>query len=225
MNNTLEGNLDWIQFNQVEIKKGEYPLELFVEDEKVEAINQQDIVFAAQDLLPDFQTPSLEYRQISPSKYVVNVVGAIESFPLIFSETYHSGWKMFVDKHLQASLGTAFISENNQGTIQNNNLNPGKFYDIFSRVPSLDTNHFQVNNFANVWWIDLAELEKEGKIQKNSDGTYNFSVTLEFEPQKYFYIGLTVSLFTLFSCISYLLYKFFTWLYNRRRKSSSIIEE
>lgn len=216
---------DWVIYNQVDIQKGEYPLELFVNGEKVEAVNQQDILFVAENLLSDFEIPTLEYTQVSPSKYVVNIVGASENFPLIFSETYHPGWKMFVEKNLRTASGTKFISENNQGTIQNNNLDQGKFYDIFSRQPSLDENHFQINNFANAWWVDVSQLEKDGKITKNIDGTYDFSVTLEFEPQKYFYIGLAISGFTLMSCLSYLLYKLIVWLYNRPQKSSSSFDE
>jgi len=55
------------------------------------------------------------------------------------------------------------------------------------RVP--DEYHFMANGYANAWYI-------------NKTGTY--TITLEFWPQKLFYIGSTISITTLTICVLYL---------------------
>ncbi|MCX6781632.1 MAG: alpha-(1-_3)-arabinofuranosyltransferase family protein [Candidatus Magasanikbacteria bacterium] len=201
----------WKYFAQIELEKGEHLFNLYIGTTVVDAINSGDIVLSAENLTEPIKTPQLEYKQINPTKYIVNVHGASESFPLIFSESFHPGWKIYIQPAL-ATQGTGkFISENNQGTIQNENLNGGKFYDVLFRKPVLDEKHLLINGFANSWWIDVGELEKQGKIAKNVDGTYDFSVYIEFEPQKFFYIGLVISGLTLLACLLYLLANAYHW--------------
>lgn len=43
-------------------------------------------------------TPILEFKKINPIKYRVVVHGAKSSFPLVFSESFHDGWKAYVNK-------------------------------------------------------------------------------------------------------------------------------
>ena len=200
------GRDGWDYFNQVELDQGEHSFKVYVDNKLINAINSGDIVFSAEDLAEPIKTPKLEYKQINPTKYIVNVIGATESFPLIFSESFHPGWKIYVQPKLAGKTWGEFVSEDNQGTIQNDNLNGGKFYDLLFRKPVLDDKHILINGFANSWWMDLAELEKQGMINKNKDGSYDFSVYMEFEPQKYFYIGLLISGVTLIGCVGYLIY-------------------
>lgn len=169
-------------------------------------IKQDDKFRLANKLTEPTKAVQLEYEQINPTKYVVNVNGASESFPLIFSESFHPGWKIYVQPVLVSEGSGQFISEENQGTTQNQNINGGKFYDLLFRKPVLDKNHFLINGYANSWWIDIAELEKQGKVRKNEDGKYDFSVNIEFEPQKYFYLGGIISITTLIACLSYLIW-------------------
>jgi len=204
----------WNYFSQVELDKGEYDLKLYIGETLINTINSGDIVLAAENLVDPIKTPQLEYRQINPTKYIVNVTKASESFPLIFSESFHPAWKIYVAPDLAGQGTGQFISENNQGTVQNDNLNGMHFYDLMFRKPVLDDKHLLINGFANAWWIDINELAKQGKITKNADGTYNFSVYIEFEPQKYFYIGLWISGITLIGCLTYLVYDFI----KRRKK-------
>jgi hypothetical protein len=208
----------WKYFNQIELEKGEYEFNLYIGNTISEIINSCDIVFSAENLVEPIKTPQLEYKQMNPTKYIVNVHNASESFPLIFSESFHPGWKLYIQPAL-ADQGTGkFISENNQGTIQNENLYSDKFYDLLFRKPVSDDRHFLINGFANSWWIDVSELQKQGEITKNADGTYDFSVYIEFEPQKYFYIGLLISSLTLVACLGYLVYIFLFGVYNKKRK-------
>lgn len=209
----------WNYFNQTALDRGEYSFKVYVGSSPLDAINSGDIVLSAENLADPIATPQLEYKQINPTKYIVNVRGATESFPLIFSESFHAGWKVYVEPGLAGSGSGKFVSGNNQGTVQNDNLITDKFYDLMFRKPVLNDKHFLINGFANSWWMDLTELEKQGKIAKNTDGTYDFAVYIEYEPQKYFYIGLVISGITLLGCLTYLGYD---WRKNRLKRSQSI---
>lgn len=209
---------EWSYFNQMELNKGNYNFEIYVDDKKINSINAEDVVLSAENLVEPIATPQLEYRQINPTKYIINVYGANGSFPLIFAESFHPEWKIYINQSINDNQGPEFISENNQGTIQNENLDSGNFYDIFFRKPVFNNKHFTINNFANSWWIDIDEI-KDSRIQglknyvENADGSIDFSIIIEFEPQKYFYGGLLISGMTFLGCVGYLIYD-----YSKRRK-------
>lgn len=208
---------DYTYFGKINLDKSEYNLKLFHKNKQLDFFSPDSLVFVAENNKPDITLPPLEYKQINPTKYVINVLNAKESFPLVFSESYHPDWSLYAKPELALKGEGKFISENNQGTIQNENIDGGNFYDIFFRKDVLSENHFQANNFQNGWWIDLQNLEKQNKITKNADGTYSFQLIIEFSPQKYFYIGLFISGLTLLGCLGYLGYDFY-----RTRKEKQI---
>lgn len=145
-----------------------------------------------------------------------------------------------------------FISKDFNGTIQNNNLPTGHFWESWLpgnlvlncprtkgevTEPACETNpnswridesinnnliewpdifHWQVNGYANSWWIDPAILrilpgaskEEQGFYTINPDGTVDFEVVLDFWPQRLFYVGIFISSTTLVFCLIYLIYGF-----------------
>lgn len=137
-----------------------------------------------------------------------------------------------------------FISKNFQGTIQNDNMPKGKFYETWlagkleeekkgitqgilrfvqnDNVKQLsDENHLMANGYANSWLIETDKICSQTDFcQKNPDGTYNFELVVEYWPQRLFYIGLSISGATLFGCIAYLAVD-----YARRRKKRSLVSD
>jgi len=79
-----------------------------------------------------------------------------------------------------------------------------------------DIFHWEVNSYANSWWIDPAILrvlpeaskEEQGYYTVNGDGTVDFEVILEFWPQRLLYVGLFISSTTLVFCLICLIYGF-----------------
>ena len=80
-----------------------------------------------------------------------------------------------------------------------------------------DAQHFKLDNFLNGWYVDpaklctadpnyggLTSLEIKDSCFRNPDGTYNINLIIEFSPQRYFYVGLIVSITTLIACLTYL---------------------
>ncbi len=236
-------------------------------------------------------TPVIEFKKIDPTKYEVVVHHATENFPLVFSESFHSGWKAyladgykvnkvdssklsdykildgnaddqataddvkgFIDQGYISTLGNLqekniahdkwvnnrdvldynekykidFISKDFQGTIQNDNLPNGNFWDTWFKKPLPEEDHIMVNGYANSWLIEPDQIcapnqpqtpvEGEGtnsSCVKNADGSYDFEMIIEFWPQRLFYIGLGISVTTLLGCVIYLFY-----FQHRRRKKS-----
>jgi len=252
----------------------------------------------------------LEFKKINPTKYRVMIHGASGQFPLVFSESFHDGWKAYltpgvkippsppftkgegllnykildgneedqaskdeladyISKGWITSLGDNkekeikhqkwednkekldyiekynidFVSKNFQGTIQNDNLPKGNFWETWlasqegSRLPRFarndsvvqipEENHLMANGYANSWVVDTDKIcaptspqsspqtgEEASLCVKNADGTYDLELVVEFWPQRLFYIGLGISGLTLLSCLGYLGYD----LIRRRRK-------
>jgi 2-polyprenyl-3-methyl-5-hydroxy-6-metoxy-1,4-benzoquinol methylase len=117
----------------------------------------------------------------------------------------------FIKKGVVTSLGSAndtsevavpdFISKDYGGTIQNDNLQGGHFYDVILKNPVVgEDSHFVANGYANGWIISLDKLcRNNSNCVKNKDGSYDFEIVSEFYPQKYFYIGIFIS------CITFLI--------------------
>ena len=221
----------------------------------------------------------MEFKNINPTKYRVIVHHAKGLIPLVFSQSYHEGWKIylstlsnhksnfnnqvpnynilsgngedqvspeelqqFINHGFISTLGNGkektinhlkwdssrniwlgkevsdhvekytidFISKNFQGTIQNNNLPDGMFWETWFKKPiENNKNHLMVNGYANSWLIDTNKICSNSiKCTKNSDGSYDFEVIVEFWPQRLYYLGLGISLLTLFGSTIYLLYGF-----------------
>ncbi|MCX5998800.1 MAG: hypothetical protein NTU41_04215, partial [Chloroflexi bacterium] len=81
------------------------------------------------------QTVQVTFEKINPTKYLVHVQ-ATQPFFLVFSDSYNSGWKAYVD---QAGDETNWI-------------------EALFRDPVSEDNHLQVNGYANAWYIDPSKL-------------------------------------------------------------------
>jgi hypothetical protein len=105
------------------------------------------------------------------------------------SESYNVSWRLELEN---GSVGGV------AGT-----LSPFAHTDA---VPSSD--HIDLNDFENGWYVDTAQLCKKGAAgcTKNPDGSYNLKLVAEFTPQRWFYVGSIISGVTLVGCVGYLLY-------------------
>lgn len=83
----------------------------------------------------------------------------------------------------------------------------------------LSTQHFKVNGATNGWYIDVNELCKDSSCQKNNDGSYSFTVTINYTSQKWFVIGLVVSAVAWIATLAWIVYD---WRKDRRRTSTKV---
>ncbi len=244
-------------------------------------INNKDIVplpgsqnLKLQESMPKEikDNPVLEFKKINPTKYRIVVHNAKKDFLLVFSDTFHRGWKAyitnsklktqiskpqlktqnlnnykilegneedqatkeelvsFINKGWISVLGNKkvdFISKKFADTIQNDNLPEGNIWETWlpqiknqnSKIKNIlsinkdiiqlpDENHQQVNVFANSWWAETEKVCNKGEFcKKNTDGSYDFEVIIEYWPQRIFYFGVIISFMALILSIFYLTFR------------------
>jgi len=67
--------------------------------------------------------------------------------------------------------------------------------------------HFAYVNFLNGWRFNIEDICKNADFcEKNSDGTYNIELVVEYWPQRWYYFGLLISGLSLLGCALFLLY-------------------
>lgn len=111
------------------------------------------------------------------------------------TEAYRQASKEELDEYIASSnisaTGPEFISKKVDGSIKNDNLkNPPAFATYLNQA--LDDNiHYQINNYGNAWWINLYDIcVFKDLCYKNSDGTYDISLIIEYDFNKLFNILL-----------------------------------
>jgi len=87
-----------------------------------------------------------------------------------------------------------------------------------------DLLHWQINSFANSWWIDtnfirqipLSTDKSSQYYHLNQNGSVDFEIVLEFWPQRLFYMGGVFSITLFFSCVTALVLRsLFRFIKNR----------
>ena len=124
--------------------------------------------------------PQLEFSVINPTKVEVTIRNATQPFFLTFGENYDPQWKAYITNNSQVMSQNGF-------TVQDISY-------LFNQ-PINSEYHFIDNGYANVWYIDPLQLH---------EGT-NFTITLFFVPQAYYYIGELVTILTILIAVCYLL--------------------
>jgi hypothetical protein len=141
--------------------------------------------------------PNIQYRKLNPSKFIIKTEFDNKSFLLILSTAFYKGWQI-TPKIPSVETWTnksAFISDSNYGTTQNNNLTEPK--KLFEDRPISETNHFFVNGFANGWLIRPSDICKKTEFcKKNADGTIRMEFIAEFKPQILYQQMLILSIMT-----------------------------
>jgi len=145
-------------------------------------------------------TPRVTFLRVNPTKYRVKIEGAKEPYALVFSESFHKGWKAYIDKsqNLYEEVVTSYFNEE---------IREGEHRDIFldrdtfetwGKKPIPEERHHLVNGYANSWYI----------IPQDSGGVEDYELIIEFQPQNLFYLGIGISLITTLGCLGYLIYEF-----------------
>ncbi len=134
----------------------------------------------------------INYQFKNPTEYKIYLKNTSHPVYLNFSEAYHPDWRIKVGKFNWFAVLT------------------NKNYFVS------DGYHTESDAKLNSFYIDPKVICKSYVCAKNSDGTYDISLTLYFRPQSYMYLGLIMSGLTLFLCLSYLLYVGVTFLIKKQ---------
>lgn len=120
------------------------------------------------------------YTFINPTEYRISLKKISHPLYINYSEAYHPDWKLRVGDFNWFKVLT------------------DKNYFISDKY------HSESDTKLNSFYIDPRAICKSYECKRNSDGSYDISLTLYFRPQSYMYLGLIISGTTLFVCLSYL---------------------
>ena len=113
------------------------------------------------------ESPEIEFKKINPTRYIVDVHGAKGPFTLVFSESFHKGWKAYIRR---STISQQSIVESRESRVDSResavktgdhrlktNNEPwsalwSAWKDRGNRVEIKD--HFVVNGYANGWIVD-----------------------------------------------------------------------
>ncbi len=160
-----------------------------------------------------------------------NLQKQLEAYKIILGNEYYqadkSELKSFLGDNLISDLGSPytftpdahevnFVSKLIRGSIQNDNLQAPSILSTLLTPPIVpEENHLISETVNNTWTIDTDILCQQSpkSCVKNTDDTYEISLTVEFWPQRLFYLGLFISGTTLLGC---LIFAFRNWVREKR---------
>ena len=152
---------------------------------------------------------SMEFELVNPTKKIVHIKGATTPFFLAISEAYHPQWQL----HFNNEKVNGFLN---------------KWIPFVKPDKVSDDHHFELSGFLNGWYVDPVELcdgldsrlrgNDNSACTLNPDGSYDLEMVIEFTPQRWFYLGLLISVITLLGCLGYLGYD---WRRRKRHKKIS----
>jgi hypothetical protein len=125
--------------------------------------------------------PQITYTRINPTHYIVHVSGTNGPFILELNQQYDSRWKAYLMNFTSGKGSLTSIDATFLKTLLSN--------------PLSDTNHIEINGYANGWYI------------ANSG---DFDIVLTYWPQRIFYAGVIISgiaILTILIVVSYSIIK------------------
>ncbi len=144
--------------------------------------------------------PKVTYQEITSTDYTLRIENAKKPFLLVFSEQFDGNWATF-STNKQGFYGnnptiSKYFDDNVEEVANVNRIEPAALVSD-SRMDSL---HMELNGFSNGWLI-------------SKNGTYQIHLT--FSSQKYFLIGLVVSVLTFIAILLTIVFL----LLKKKRKS------
>lgn len=143
-----------------------------------------------------FNSKNLSFQKVNPTKYKLVVKNLKSKQDLVFLESYHSGWKLYLVANSRYDMGVE------QKFFEKNEL-----FAPFRR-PVFEENHNEYGSYGNKWILDSSLIKSKFNksfYRQNKDGSIDLEMIMYFRPQLYFYLGVVMTLITLTTSIIFLL--------------------
>ena len=172
--------------------------------------------------------PRITFWRVNPTKYRVRVEGAVEPYTLVFSESFHSDWRLYIGneeikkleiekleteklRNSSRQVGTeikeiAPAARNSEivASYFDGDICEGEHHNTF-----LDQDIFET-------WGKKAIADGEHRLvngyanswyirPEDVGGAEDYELIVEFAPQRLFYTGLFISILTLAGSLGYLI--------------------
>jgi len=143
-------------------------------------------------------SPTIIFERVNPTKYKLHIINATDPYLLVFSESFHKNWQIFLSK------------DNNKisSSVSLNNIGEGYHHNQFIDRNMLETfnlkqvsggKHVLVNGYANGWLIESTDVENN----------HEYTLIVEMFEQRVFYVSLLISLVTIMGLILIGIYAYF----------------
>lgn len=139
--------------------------------------------------------PVITYKRVNPIKYKVEVSAVRSPFVLVFSDKFHSDWKLYVSKKEaeELNVGESYFNGSIRESTHEDIFLNGQTFETLDMQSIPENQHFMVNGYANAWYITPTD----------SLGNQRYEIIIEMVQQRVFYYSLGISIVSL--CI-FLLY-------------------
>lgn len=128
---------------------------------------------------------NVQFQMISASQYQLQIKNITGPFYLNFSEAYHPDWKIRAgDFKWVDAIGERSYFLSNES-------------------------HFETDAGLNSYRLDPAKIcsASSSKCIKNQDGSFSLELTIFFQPQGYYYLGIIIGIVTFLFCLIVLAYE------------------
>lgn len=163
-------------------------------------------VFEIQKRNTIIQSKNVFFQKINPVKYRIYIKNLVKTQKLIFLDTFHSGWNIYLKSN--PNLNWCNIERKVDSVIEcKSDFSWFEFQDVghtFEK-PLFASSHEKQKDFGNSWEIDSKEIDRFGKqyFKLNKDGSIDVELILYFIPQNYFYLGIFISVISLILVVAY----------------------
>ncbi len=149
---------------------------------KVIPLIEPEVVVKNSQNLSNQEIPQITFSKINPTKYRILVEGASGPYSLVFSEYFHTGWKLYLSqsRNYPQSISASYFDGEIRETDHKNIFLDKNTFETWGRKPVAEKGHFLVNGYANLWYI----------TPEDTGGAENYELIVEFWPQRLFYLGI-----------------------------------
>ncbi len=217
---TLNVRYVLIQKDLINILKDNAPVSV---EKYLDYLNQDDAfvlkednasfaLYENKDYLPVASMRDMRFMKVNDAKYILSIKNLKNTESLSFLQSYNEQWKLYLETDSNdKDCDSVKYYENTQTTEckpAEGRVNRGDLSYLYRKTIFNDT-HTIYNQYANGWEIDSDYIKKnfpKDAYTVNPDGSIDLELTLYFNPQSYFYLGLIVSGIALVGCLGYLGY-------------------
>lgn len=187
--------------------------------------NNNFALYENENYLPIISMPDIQFTKVNDTEYIISIKNLSNKEPLSFLQSYDAQWQLYLRP---SSDNEECKPINYYENVQTTECQPAektidwKTLSYLYQKPIFDNTHQLVDGYANGWTIDPNYIKQNfdpSYYKVNPDGSIDVELTLYFQPQSYFDLGLIVSGATLVACLGYL-----GWDVARRRKKKMAVD-
>ncbi len=131
-------------------------------------------------------------NKLANHRYILDVKNSNGKELLAFLDGFHPGWKIY------------FFTEKPKDNFSG--FAPFRYHSESKAI------HVKTNGYANGWILPVDDICSQKSCEKNTDGSYNYFLVVDYFPQQYVAVSILISVFVLVSLISIL------FVYERRTR-------